>query len=151
MWDERVAAWEEVAATPAFAALQQRVFEEAEPVADDVVVDLGAGTGLLTLALAPYVRRIIAVDISPSMLTRLGEHVAEARVPNVSLVEADLRVLPLEDDSVTLAVRTTPSTISPIPTKSSHSQKCAASSPPVVDSWSATGCSRCHSSHATGN
>jgi ubiquinone/menaquinone biosynthesis C-methylase UbiE len=103
-WDERVDAWEEVAATPAFAALQQRVFEKAEPVADDVVVDLGAGTGLLTLALAPYVRRVIAVDISPSMLARLGEHAAEACVTNVSLVEADLRVLPLEDDSVTLAV-----------------------------------------------
>lgn len=103
-WDDRVDAWEEVAATPSFHALQRRILDAADPAPDDVVVDLGAGTGLLALALAPAVHEVIAVDISPAMLTRLEQHASELRITNVTSIEADLRVLPLEDESVTLAV-----------------------------------------------
>jgi ubiquinone/menaquinone biosynthesis C-methylase UbiE len=103
-WDERVDAWEEVAATPSLIALQQRVLAAAEPLQDDVAVDLGAGTGLLTIALARAVREVVAVDISSAMLARLREHADEEGVANLRCVEADLRVLPLEDESITLAV-----------------------------------------------
>jgi ubiquinone/menaquinone biosynthesis C-methylase UbiE len=34
----------------------------------DIVVDLGAGTGAISLAIAPRVKKIIAVDISKKML-----------------------------------------------------------------------------------
>jgi ubiquinone/menaquinone biosynthesis C-methylase UbiE len=103
-WDDRVDAWEEVAATPSFRALQQLILDAADPGPDDVVVDLGAGTGLLTLALAPVVREVIAIDISPAMLHRLEEHASELGITNITTMEADLRVLPLDDQSVTLAV-----------------------------------------------
>lgn len=103
-WDERVGAWEEVAASGAFLAIRDRIVELAEPQPDDVVVDLGAGTGLLTLALAPCVKELVAVDISERMLERLDDTAAADGVDNVEPLVADLRRLPLEDESATLVV-----------------------------------------------
>jgi ubiquinone/menaquinone biosynthesis C-methylase UbiE len=103
-WDERVEAWEEVAVTDAFRALRDRVLELADPEPDDLAVDLGAGTGLLALSLAPHVAELVAVDISSRMLERLGEHAREEGVDNIAFVEADLRRLPLADESATLVV-----------------------------------------------
>jgi len=103
-WDRRVEAWEEIASSDAFALLRDRICELAEPAADDRVIDLGAGTGLLALALAPHVAEVIAVDISSKMLERL-EALADAdSAQNVSAIAADLRRLPLADASATLVV-----------------------------------------------
>jgi ubiquinone/menaquinone biosynthesis C-methylase UbiE len=103
-WDRRAEAWEEVAGSDAFERLRDRVCELARPTADDRVVDLGAGTGLLALALAPTVDEVLAVDISPRMLERLQVRGDADGVQNVVPVVADLRRLPLDDASVTLAV-----------------------------------------------
>ena len=103
-WDERVEAWQEVAASPAFLAIRDRVVELAEPRPDDRVVDLGAGTGLLALALAPRVRDLVAVDISEPMLDRLDDAASADGVHNVTPLVADLRRLPLEDECATLVV-----------------------------------------------
>jgi len=103
-WDERVEAWEEVATSDAFRAIRDRIVEVASPTVEDVVVDLGAGTGLLTLALAPQVHEIVAVDISERMLERLDAHAAAEGIENLHTLEADLRRLPLEDESATLVV-----------------------------------------------
>jgi SAM-dependent methyltransferase len=103
-WDDRVEAWEEVAQSPAFLALRDIVCERAQPRQDDLAVDLGAGTGLIALALAPYVSTMAAVDVSGQMLERLEWHADADGIDNVRAVEADLRSLPLDDESVTLAV-----------------------------------------------
>jgi SAM-dependent methyltransferase len=100
-WDERVGAWDEVAATESFLAIRDRIVELAQPRIDDYAVDLGAGTGLLALALAPRVRELVAVDISEQMLARLDDAAAADGVHNVEPVIADLRRLPLEDESAT--------------------------------------------------
>lgn len=103
-WDERVEAWEEVAASPAFLAIRDRIVELSEPLPDDRVVDLGAGTGLLALALAPRVRELVAVDISEPMLDRLDDAASVDGLHNVTPLVADLRRLPLEDECATLVV-----------------------------------------------
>lgn len=103
-WDERVQAWEEVAASEAFLAIRDRIVELAEPERDDQVVDLGAGTGLLALALAPRVRELVAVDISERMLERLNVAAVADGVHNVETIVGDLRRLPLDDESATLVV-----------------------------------------------
>ncbi len=103
-WDGRVEAWEEVAASEAFQALRDQVCARARPTAGDRVVDLGAGTGLIALALAPRVAEVTAVDISPQMLDRLTEAAAAEGIDNVTSVVGDLRTLPLEDASANLAV-----------------------------------------------
>ena len=103
-WDRRADSWDEVAATPAFQRLARQVGERAAPSPGDRVVDLGAGTGLLTLALAPAVARVTAVDSSPVMLDRLTAKAAAAGLTNVGQVLADIRNLPLPDESATLVV-----------------------------------------------
>ena len=55
------------------------------------IMDLGAGTGLLSYFIAPYVKKIVAVDNSPSMLlefkSKCDEFVCETEV-----IEKDLSV-----------------------------------------------------------
>ncbi|HYN87104.1 MAG TPA: class I SAM-dependent methyltransferase [Ardenticatenaceae bacterium] len=52
------------------------------------LVDLGAGTGALALAAAPHCRRVVAVDVSPVMLTFLREKAARQEVGNLECVRA---------------------------------------------------------------
>ncbi len=66
------------------------------------VGDLGCGTGQVTAALAPFVRRVIAVDQSRAMLAaaraRLRDHA------NVELRSGDLEQLPIDDRELDAAV-----------------------------------------------
>jgi SAM-dependent methyltransferase len=52
------------------------------------VVDLGAGTGQFSLAVAAHVAHVVAVDVSPEMLARLEANVAHAGATNVECVRA---------------------------------------------------------------
>ena len=103
-WDERVEAWEQVAESEAFLRIRDHLVELAEPDREGRVVDLGAGTGLLALALAPRVEDVVAVDISEGMLERLDDAAVSLGIHNVETVAADLRRLPLEDNYATLVV-----------------------------------------------
>lgn len=55
---------------------------------DATVVDLAAGTGRFALAAAPHCRRVIAVDVSPTMIEHLRHAAAEAGASNVECVRA---------------------------------------------------------------
>ena len=50
------------------------------------VLDLGAGTGAFSLAVAPHVARVIAVDVSEAMVSVLSDRARS--FPNVSVVHA---------------------------------------------------------------
>ena len=63
---------------------------------DDVVVDLGCGTGLLALPIAGRVRSVVAVDPEPDMLLRAERAAREQNVTNVSWMrgnDADMPTL----------------------------------------------------------
>jgi SAM-dependent methyltransferase len=53
-----------------------------------IVVDLGAGTGTFTLAVAPHCRRVIAVDVSLAMLNFMSDRISKAALGNVEFVKA---------------------------------------------------------------
>jgi SAM-dependent methyltransferase len=55
---------------------------------DGTLVDLGAGTGRLSLAAAPRFRRVVAVDVSPAMQRFLRARAAEAGFVNIECVRA---------------------------------------------------------------
>ncbi len=65
------------------------------------VGDLGCGTGHLSLSLAPFVERVIAVDGSAAMLRTAKVRVGD--LPNVDLRRGELESLPLDDGSLDLA------------------------------------------------
>lgn len=52
------------------------------------LVDLGAGTGTFTLAVAPFCRSVVAVDVSSAMLTNLRAKLEHLGSTNVSCVRA---------------------------------------------------------------
>lgn len=54
--------------------------------ADSTLVDLGAGTGTFALALAPFCKRVVAVDVSPAMLDAVRAKTEAAGVGNIELV-----------------------------------------------------------------
>lgn len=55
---------------------------------DASVIDLGAGTGQFTLAVAPHCARVVAVDVSRVMLRTLRSKVETAGATNVEVVQA---------------------------------------------------------------
>jgi ArsR family transcriptional regulator len=68
---------------------------------DWVIGDLGCGSGTLSEALAPFVRRVVAVDDSKAMLGEARERLD--RFDNVELRHGALESLPLEDASLDAA------------------------------------------------
>ena len=55
---------------------------------DSVVIDLGAGTGQFTLAVARHCARVVAVDVSPVMLELLRTKIEDAGLDRIDVVEA---------------------------------------------------------------
>lgn len=103
-WDQHVIEAEDVARTPGFQALRDRIIALAAPQPGEVAVDVGAGTGLLTLPLAETVGRVWAVDIAPAMCEYLRAKAASAGHQNVEMVVASATSLPLVDNSADLVV-----------------------------------------------
>jgi ArsR family transcriptional regulator len=65
------------------------------------VADIGCGEGDLTLLLARFARRVVAVDISAQMLRVVQERSAEAGVARrVTVEKGDLEKLPLDTGSI---------------------------------------------------
>jgi SAM-dependent methyltransferase len=58
--------------------------------ATSTVVDLGAGTGQFAFAVAPWCRRVVAVDVSPVMLARLRSDIAARGTTGIECVSAGL-------------------------------------------------------------
>jgi ArsR family transcriptional regulator len=67
-----------------------------------VVGDLGCGTGWLSASVSSFVRRVVAIDASPEMLEAATRRLAS--VPNVDVRAGDLEKLPLEDETLDLAI-----------------------------------------------
>ena len=104
-WDRRVEKWHShVTSATAFAQVLERLIRLSSPEPTDACVDLGAGTGFVTTALAPLVSSVLAVDISTAMAESLAERAASDRLRNISTQVSDLREFQLPPASVDLVV-----------------------------------------------
>ena len=63
------------------------------------VLDVACGPGIITAALAPVVREVVALDVTPEMLAKARQRCAEAGLTNVSFREASATALPFPDAS----------------------------------------------------
>jgi len=66
------------------------------------VLDLAAGTGVLSIIISRTARSVVACDVTPEMLAIAAANIAAADRPNISLVESDATKLPFNDDSFDL-------------------------------------------------
>lgn len=99
-WDRYVAHAELVARTDGFQALRDRILDRAEIRRGEVVADIGAGTGLLSLPAAELAERVWAVDISARMCEYLTTKALSAGHENIEPVVASAVSLPLVSGSV---------------------------------------------------
>ncbi len=104
-WDRRVGNWHShVTSVAAFGQVLGCLMRQAAPKPADTCVDLGAGTGFVTTALAPLVSSVLAVDISAAMAASLAGRAAHHGLWNVSTQVSDLRQFDLPPASVDLVV-----------------------------------------------
>jgi ArsR family transcriptional regulator len=68
------------------------------------VVDFGCGTGVLTVELARWARRVTAIDRSAHALSQARARAERAGLTNITFLEADLRELPLSGGKKDLVV-----------------------------------------------
>jgi ubiquinone/menaquinone biosynthesis C-methylase UbiE len=68
------------------------------------VLDVAAGTGHLSRAIAPHVRQVVAIDMTAKMLEKAKEEAVKAGLVNILFEEGDAAALPYQDDSFDMVV-----------------------------------------------
>lgn len=103
MWSRRVNSWDHHA--PAgLEKVTAAVLAAADPRPGFRVVDLGCGTGQLSLPLAERGARVLAVDVSPEMIRRLERNASDRSLPSIAGLAAPIENLSLPAGSVDLVV-----------------------------------------------
>ncbi|MCA1712745.1 MAG: class I SAM-dependent methyltransferase [Actinobacteria bacterium] len=105
-WNGRVKTWHEhVTSAPGFEAVRVRLLELAtEEGKRGDCLDLGCGSGFLSLPLAETARSVLAVDVSDGMLADLMQRAEAEGLDNVTVQAADLKDLALRPGSMDLIV-----------------------------------------------
>ncbi|MGO8722891.1 MAG: class I SAM-dependent methyltransferase [Acidimicrobiales bacterium] len=89
---------------PGLVKVVERVLAEARPTPEALAVDLGCGSGQVTLALAQRCRTVLGVDVSEEMITLLLENAEREGVSNVEGRAVPIERLGLSESSVDLVV-----------------------------------------------
>jgi ubiquinone/menaquinone biosynthesis C-methylase UbiE len=82
----------------------KEVLDLAQPQPGDLALDVATGTGNTAFALAPYVRRVIGLDLTRQMLDEARRIAGERNIVNADWVIADAGRLPFRDDTFDLYV-----------------------------------------------
>jgi ubiquinone/menaquinone biosynthesis C-methylase UbiE len=95
-FDERAATWDDDPDRRRRASVvATRINELVRPTPETRVLEYGAGTGLLSFALKPYVGPITMADISAGMLEQIEKKIAASGMADVRAVRLDLTTDPL--------------------------------------------------------
>ena len=103
VWSRRVNSWDHHTPT-GLDKVVAAVLAAAPVQPGDQVVDLGCGTGQLSLPLAERGARVLAVDVSPAMVQRLGFKARERSVAGLECLTGPMESLALPAGSIDLIV-----------------------------------------------
>ena len=104
-WTRHAASWDHGAGNnPGLVKVVERVLEEAHPFPEASAVDLGCGSGQVTLALAKRCGIVLGVDVSEEMIALLLENAEREGVSNVEGCAVPIERLRLSESSVDLVV-----------------------------------------------
>lgn len=85
------ATWDDNPGRVAFAGAVAKAITEHVPFSKSMrLMDYGAGTGLVTLGLQPYVRSVVAADSASGMLEVLDRKIADSGLLNIETMLLDL-------------------------------------------------------------
>jgi SAM-dependent methyltransferase len=103
IWSQRADGWD-TAPPPGLDRVVAAVLERVGPVAGRQVVDLGCGTGQLSLPLSADAGSVLAVDISSAMIERLNAKALAANAGNLAAIVAPVELIDLPPGSVDIVV-----------------------------------------------
>jgi ubiquinone/menaquinone biosynthesis C-methylase UbiE len=75
----------------------QEVVDLVRPKKGDLALDVATGTGNTAFAIAPFVRRVVGLDVTREMLNEAKRVAAERSIANVDWVMGDAEHLPFQD------------------------------------------------------
>jgi ubiquinone/menaquinone biosynthesis C-methylase UbiE len=82
----------------------EEIFELLTIRESDNVLDLGAGTGYVSLAIAKRVNTVYAFDMDQDILAYLDTQAKERGISNINTVAGDFREIPLDDKLLNIAI-----------------------------------------------
>ena len=86
------------------AAAIQLIVDAAGTTADDTVLDVACGPGLVACAFAQRAKQVTGIDLTPAMLERGRALAAEQKLSNVTFQQGDVLPLPFADGSFSIVV-----------------------------------------------
>jgi SAM-dependent methyltransferase len=98
-FDEAASEYDDEQSSEEYRACAGLVIDSVDPAPDDVVLDLGTGTGAIALAVAPDAGRVIGRDISDGMMEEAREKAAEKGIDNAEFGTGRFRQPNVPDDA----------------------------------------------------
>lgn len=103
VWSGRVASWDQHGSA-GLGKVTAAILARADVRPDAQVVDLGCGTGQISLPLAGRGAQVLAVDVSPAMISRLRSEAARLGVTRLDALAMPIEQVVLPPESVDLVV-----------------------------------------------
>jgi len=103
VWSGRVASWDQHGSA-GLGKVTGAILARADVRPDAQVVDLGCGTGQISLPLAGRGAQVLAVDVSPAMISRLRSEAARLGVTRLDALAMPIEQVVLPPESVDLVV-----------------------------------------------
>ena len=98
-FNESAGKWDEKPKRVAMArAVAQEIMKQVDLSDSMTAMEFGCGTGMISMALAPMMKSVLAVDMSEKMLTVLDEKIKQSNIKNISTRLVDLSKDKLPDD-----------------------------------------------------
>ncbi len=95
--------WESIRRASVPEELDRTIARRAQLAPDEDALDVGTGTGIVALHVAPYVRRVVGIDRSLPMLRIARNRTEESGSRNVLMEFGDLAHLPIRPGSINVA------------------------------------------------